>query len=109
MSSESIDFTIAVKRLNQDYAFSVFVVADVAAGVIDCVDTPSFVLDFGDGACYANAADVALETPVKIFGIGGVGFERVATWGWTASAFAVQLAFLCESFKLCCAGTRDFT
>ena len=80
MSCESINFAIAVKRLNQDYAFSVFVVADVAAGVIDCVDTPSFVLDFSDGACLANAADVALETPIKIFWVGGVGFERVAAW-----------------------------
>ena len=71
--------SLATIHLNQDYTFPVFVVADVAAGVIDCVDTPSFVLDFGDGACLANAADVALETPVKIFGIGGVGFERVAT------------------------------
>ena len=79
MSSESVVCSLATIHLNQDYAFPVFVVADVAAGVIDCVDTPSFVLDFGDGACLANAADVALETPVKIFGIGGVGFERVAT------------------------------
>ena len=79
MSCESINFAIAVKRLNQDYAFSVFVVADVATGVIDCAYTPSFVLHFGDGANFANTTDVALETPIKVFRVGSVGFERVAT------------------------------
>ena len=80
MSSESVVCSLATIHLNQDYAFPVFVVADVATGVIDCAYTPSFVLHFGDGANFANTTDVALETPIKVFRVGSVGFERVAAW-----------------------------